>query len=51
MRIRLLLKLFGNRRIVYPAAYLNCGVPQSAMAAAALRRQLRAAMAQPGGVP
>src|SRR5215475_9286738 len=47
----LLLKLYGNRRIVYPAAYLNCGVPESAAAAAMLRRQLEAAMARPGGVP
>jgi len=47
----LLLKLYGNRRIVYPAAYLNCGVPQSAMAAAALRQQLEMAMSRPGGVP
>ena len=47
----LLLKLYGNRRIVYPAAYFNCGLPQSAIAAAALRRQLQAAMARPGGVP
>jgi ABC-type Fe3+-hydroxamate transport system substrate-binding protein len=47
----LLLKLYGNRRIVYPAAYLNCGVPQSAVAAVLLRRQLLAAMARPGGVP
>ena len=47
----LLLKLYGNRRIVYPAAYLNCGVPESATAAMALRRQLLAAMARPGGVP
>ena len=47
----LLLKLYGNRRIIYPAAYLNCGVPESARAAASLRRQLLAAMARPGGVP
>jgi iron complex transport system substrate-binding protein len=47
----LLLKLYGNRRIVYPAAYLNCGVPESAMAAASLRRQLLTAMARPGGMP
>jgi iron complex transport system substrate-binding protein len=47
----LLLKLYGNRRVVYPAAYLNCGVPQSAMAAMMLRHQLEAAMLQPGGVP
>jgi iron complex transport system substrate-binding protein len=46
-----LLKLFGSRRIVYPAALFNCGVPQSAEAAAQLRRQLQAAMARPGGVP
>ena len=47
----LLLKLYDNRRVVYPAAYLNCGVPQSAEAALTLRRQLQAAMAKPGGVP
>ena len=47
----LLLKLYANRRIVYPAAYFNCGLPQSAMAAMALHRQLMAAMAKPGGVP
>jgi len=47
----LLLKLYGNRRIVYPAAYLNCGVPESAMAAMALRHQIEAAMSRPGGVP
>lgn len=46
-----LLKLYGGRRIVYPAAYLNCGVPESAMAARQLRDQLLAAMAKPGGVP
>ena len=46
-----LLKLFGARRIVYPAALFNCGVPQSAEAATQLRRQVRAAMARPGGVP
>ncbi|MGZ5929891.1 MAG: ABC transporter substrate-binding protein [Rhizomicrobium sp.] len=46
-----LLKLFGARRIVYPAALFNCGVPQSAEAATQLRRQLLAAMARPGGVP
>ena len=47
----LLLKLYGNRRIVYPAAYFNCGVPESAAAAMALRRQLAAAMSRPGGLP
>lgn len=46
-----LLKLFANRRIVYPSALFNCGVPRSALAAAQLRGQLAAAMAQPGGVP
>lgn len=46
-----LLKLFGERRIVYPSALFNCGVPRSAMAAAELRKQLEAAMARPGGVP
>lgn len=47
----LLLKLYGKRRIVYPAAYLNCGLPESAAAAASLRRQMQAAMARPGGMP
>jgi iron complex transport system substrate-binding protein len=47
----LLLKLFANRRIVYPAATFNCGLPQSAAAALALRAQLQAAMARPGGAP
>ena len=47
----LLLKFYGNRRIVYPAAYLNCGVPESATAAVMLRRQLQSAMTKPGGVP
>ncbi len=46
-----LLKLYGARRLVYPAALFNCGVPQSARAAKQLRQQLLAAMAQPGGVP
>jgi len=46
-----LLKLYGARRIVYPAALFNCGVPESAEAATQLRRQLQAAMARPGGVP
>ncbi|HEY4274006.1 MAG TPA: ABC transporter substrate-binding protein [Rhizomicrobium sp.] len=46
-----LLKLFGSRRVIYPAALFNCGVPQSAEAAAQLRKQLLSAMAQPGGVP
>ncbi len=46
-----LLKLFGSRRVIYPAALFNCGVPQSADAALQLRGQLRSAMAQPGGVP
>ncbi len=46
-----LLKLFRDRRIVYPSALFNCGVPRSALAAAALRKQLNAAMARPGGVP
>ena len=32
-----LLKLFANRRIVYPAALGGCGLPQSADAAVALR--------------
>jgi iron complex transport system substrate-binding protein len=47
----LLLKLFGNRRIVYPAALYGCGLPESAGAAAALRAKLLEAMRQPGGVP
>ncbi len=46
-----LLKLYRNRRIVYPAALFNCGVPQSADAAKQLRVQLEAAMKQPGGLP
>jgi iron complex transport system substrate-binding protein len=46
-----LLKLFGNRRIIYPSALFNCGVPRSALAAVQLRKQLEAAMARPGGVP
>lgn len=46
-----LLKLFARRRIVYPSALFNCGVPRSALAAVQLRNQLNAAMAQPGGVP
>jgi iron complex transport system substrate-binding protein len=47
----LLLKLFGQRRIVYPSALYGCGVPQSADAAIALRAQLTRVMANPGGVP
>jgi iron complex transport system substrate-binding protein len=47
----LLLKFFAARRIVYPAAYFNCGLPQSAEAARQLRAQLQTAMARPGGVP
>jgi iron complex transport system substrate-binding protein len=47
----LLLKLFGQRRIVYPSALLGCGLPQSADAAVDLRAQLLAAMRRPGGVP
>src|ERR1700744_3028898 len=46
-----LLKLYGNRRIVYPAALFNCGVPESAEAAKQLRGAMQAAMAKPGGVP
>lgn len=46
-----LLKLYGGRRIVYPSALFNCGVPRSALAAVQLRRQLDTAMAQAGGVP
>ncbi len=47
----LLLKLFGQRRIVYPSALYGCGVPQTADAALALRTQLTHAMANPGGAP
>lgn len=47
----LLMKLFANRRIVYPAAWLGCGTPQSATAAAMLREQLLQAMAKGGGAP
>ena len=47
----LLLKLFGQRRIIYPSALFGCGVPESVNAAAALRAQLLAAMRRPGGVP
>ena len=46
-----LLKLYGGRRIVYPSALFNCGVPRSALAAVQLRQQLDAAMARPGGLP
>ncbi len=46
-----LLKLFGARRIVYPAALFNCGVPESAMAALQLRAAMQGAMTKPGGVP
>jgi iron complex transport system substrate-binding protein len=42
-----LLKLFANRRIVYPAALYGCGVPQSADAARALRATLTRTMAGP----
>ena len=47
----LLMRLFANRRIVYPAAYFGCGTPESAGAALKLREQLLQAMAKPGGVP
>ncbi|HEX4118382.1 MAG TPA: ABC transporter substrate-binding protein [Rhizomicrobium sp.] len=47
----LLMRLFANRRIVYPAAYFGCGTPESASAALKLRGQLLQAMAKPGGVP
>jgi iron complex transport system substrate-binding protein len=40
-----LLKLFANRRIVYPSALFGCGVPQSADAARVLRATLTRAMA------
>jgi iron complex transport system substrate-binding protein len=46
-----LLKLYGNRRIVYPAALFNCGVPESAQAAKQLRGAMQAVMTRPGGVP
>lgn len=46
----LLMRLFANRRIVYPAAYFGCGTPESAGAALKLRGQLLQAMAKPGGV-
>lgn len=42
-----LLKLFANRRIIYPAALFGCGVPQSADAARALRATLTRTMAAP----
>ena len=38
----LLLKLFANRRIVYPAACIGCGMPQSADAALQLRATIAA---------
>lgn len=44
-------KFFANRRVVYPSALFGCGVPQSAAAAARLRKVLEAAMKRPGGVP
>jgi iron complex transport system substrate-binding protein len=47
----LLLSLFGERRVIYPAALLGCGTPRSADAALALRGALMAAMRHPGGVP
>ena len=47
----LLMRLFANRRVVYPAAYFGCGTPESAGAALKLRGQLLQAMAKPGGVP
>jgi iron complex transport system substrate-binding protein len=47
----LLMRLFANRRIVYPAAYFGCGTPESVSAALKLRGQLLQAMAKPGGVP
>jgi iron complex transport system substrate-binding protein len=47
----LILKLFANRRIVYPSALYGCGLSESADAAAALRVQLLEAMKKPGGVP
>jgi iron complex transport system substrate-binding protein len=46
----LLMRLFANRRVVYPAAYFGCGTPESASAALKLRGQLLQAMAKPGGV-
>jgi iron complex transport system substrate-binding protein len=47
----LLLKLYGDRRIVYPAATLNCGTPESAEAAERLRDQMHKAMAKKRDVP
>jgi iron complex transport system substrate-binding protein len=47
----LLMRLFANRRVVYPAAYFGCGTPESAGAALKLRGQLLQAMGKPGGVP
>jgi iron complex transport system substrate-binding protein len=47
----LLLRLYGHRRITYPAALLNCGVPEAADAAVALRAALERAMRSPGGAP
>lgn len=47
----LLMRLFANRRIVYPAAYFGCGTPESAAGAERLREELLKAMAKPGGVP
>ena len=47
----LLLRLFANRRIVYPAATFGCGTPETAAAAGRLRGELLQAIAQPGGVP
>jgi iron complex transport system substrate-binding protein len=46
----LLMRVFANRRIVYPAAYFGCGTPESAGAALKLRGQLLQAMGKPGGV-
>jgi iron complex transport system substrate-binding protein len=47
----LLLKLYAGRRIVYPAAYLNCGAPESGEAAHRLRDQMLGAMTKKGGIP
>lgn len=43
----LIMKLFANRRIVYPAALYGCGLPESADAAVALHVELLRAMEKP----
>jgi iron complex transport system substrate-binding protein len=47
----LLLKFFAHRRVVYPSALLDCGVPQTAEAVRTLQSALANAMRRPGGVP